>query len=174
MIRGEIIAALTALANGLDPTTGASVSSGCPCQQPLVIRALFNAVRLLERPTEENSIAESTNSLSLKDAAHIDETEKRRVIAGVLSRVLLRAAALDNDCSGGPPQRATAPKQQPIGLAEQYEREVRRLVTDRQTAAARGEKCPDRCGNCESPLRSWGEYVNDHRCVWCENSGREW
>jgi hypothetical protein len=53
MERLQTLTILTALANGVDPATGAQFPADSPYQRPDTVRALFAAVRAMEQPRSE-------------------------------------------------------------------------------------------------------------------------
>ena len=174
MDQREVIEILVSLANGTDPITGTATPSGCGCQQPVAIRALFNAIRLLQQGHATDSQIDNDTSLESHSETKPADIQKREIIRHILGGILCNAALRE-------PQAVTPPARQQQGISP-------RSVSPAQLTSLAGhqarakfaasrsatEKCPDKCGNCEMPLRSWGEYIDAHKCVYCENSGRVW
>ncbi len=161
----DVVEILKALANGVDPTSGAPLTSECACHQPRVVRALFNAVLLLtddrlQTPEPDESVTHPASGQP-PSAVSPDTSEPIHKARTIVTPPPPPAADIKPIVPKPPAGQTTV---EPV---------VQRVAAPVALRKVTVERCPARCGNCGASLNSWGEWLDDYKCVYCQSgSGR--
>ncbi|HEX2826565.1 MAG TPA: hypothetical protein VHP37_09490 [Burkholderiales bacterium] len=82
MEREQALKILNALANGVHPATGELFGADSPYQHPDTVRALVEAVRVMEGSPRERAAAERRGSLPANNFLRWSSEEEERLAAG--------------------------------------------------------------------------------------------
>jgi hypothetical protein len=178
MTTADAIAVMDALMKGVHPISKEPLQKESVIHEPIVMHALLHAIEAMKSGAGIGGPETPVGGVSPQDALDPATKTTAELVMELVRRVLPRQSTPSSRPS--PVSRHLRPVMEkihpPRELADQ-ERSGRTLAGARRVtpeAEASPDSCPKHCLNCESPLASWGEYIVEGKCVWCENSGRVW
>jgi len=181
MTTAEAIAVMDALARGVHPNSKEMLQSPSVVREPIVVRALLHAIEVMKSGAGIEFPESPAGNPSPQDDLEPAKKPTAELLMELVRRVLSSQPKLPSRTRSVVRNRPVMETSHPPAEFSGNERSGRNLVGmwrpfKRLTAedVASTDSCPKHCRNCESPLASWGEYISDGKCVWCENSGRVW